>query len=158
MKSFTALSFSFANSRKKPCASSGISPARSRNGGNSISTTRSRKNKSSRNFPALTSSSRFLFVAATSRTSAVKVLFEPTRSKVRSPKNRSSFTWIVASISPISSRKSVPPCARSNRPMRRSCAPVNAPFSWPNNSLSSSVGASAAQCTVTNGCFARGLN
>ena len=41
-----------------------MSPARSRNGGRWISTTRSRKNKSSRNVPALTSSSRFLLVAA----------------------------------------------------------------------------------------------
>ena len=110
------------------------------------------------NFPALTSSSRFLLVAVTSRTSAVKVLFEPTRSNVRSPRKRSSFTWMVASISPISSRNNVPPWACSKRPMRRSCAPVNAPFSWPNSSLSSSVGASAAPCTITSGCFARGLS
>ena len=54
---------------------------------------RSRKNRSSRNFPALTCSSRFLLVAAISRTSAVNVLLEPTRSKVRSPRKRSSLTW-----------------------------------------------------------------
>jgi hypothetical protein len=39
------------------------------------------------------------------------------------------FDLRARSISAISSRKSVPPLACSNRPMRRSCAPVNAPFS-----------------------------
>src|SRR5437660_759758 len=39
------------------------------------------------------------------------------------------FTWVLASISATSSRKIVPPFACSNRPIRRSCAPVNAPFS-----------------------------
>jgi two-component system response regulator FlrC len=34
---------------------------------------------------------------------------------------------------------------------------VKAPFSWPNSSLSSSVSASAEQCTDTNGLLARGL-
>ena len=42
--------------------------------------------------------------------------------------------------------------------MRRSIAPVNAPFSWPNSSLSSSCGDSAAQCTATNFCFGRPLS
>ena len=39
--------------------------------------------------------------------------------------------------------------------MRRS-APVNAPFSWPNSSLSSSVSVNAAQLSLTNGAAARG--
>ncbi len=38
-----------------------------------------------------------------------------------------------------SSRKSVPLSACSKRPMRRTSAPVKAPFSWPKSSLSSSV-------------------
>ena len=42
-------------------------------------------------------------------------------------------------MSPISSRKIVPLSASSNRPLRRASAEVNAPFSWPNSSLSSSV-------------------
>ena len=56
---------------------------------------------------------------------------------------------MLASISPISSRKMVPPSACSNRPTRRSLAPVNAPFSWPKSSLSRSCGLSAAQWTAT---------
>ena len=86
-----------------------------------------------------------------SRTSARKVWFPPTRSNARSSlMTRSNFTCVLASISPISSRKIVPPFACSKRPIRRSCAPVNAPRSCPNNSLSSSCGDNAAQCTVTN--------
>ena len=56
-----------------------------------------------------------------------------------------------AVISPISSRKSVPPSAAARWPAFRSVAPVKAPFSWPKSSLSSSVSGSAAQCTSTNG-------
>ena len=66
-------------------------------------------------------------------------------------------TWVFRVISPISSRKMVPPCACSKRPMRRACAPVNAPRSWPNNSLSSSVSGMAAQLMAMNGALARSL-
>ncbi len=45
----------------------------------------------------------------------------------------------------------MPPAASSKRPLRSLIAPVNAPFSWPNSSLSSSVSGRAAQLTVTNG-------
>ena len=44
------------------------------------------------------------------------------------------------------------------RRCRRSCAPVNAPFSWPKISLSSSVSGIAAQLIATNGNVARGLS
>ena len=53
-------------------------------------------------------------------------------------------------MSPISSRKIVPPSATSNRPRFRPTAPVNAPRSWPNSSLSISSGGIAAQLTLTN--------
>ncbi len=59
-------------------------------------------------------------------------------------------------MSPISSRNSVPPLACSKRPMRRSVAPVNAPFSWPNSSDSSSSAAIAEVFNATNGLLARG--
>ena len=45
----------------------------------------------------------------------------------------------------------MPPSATSNLPFLRYCAPVNAPFSCPNNSLSSSVSVSAPQWIVTMG-------
>jgi hypothetical protein len=60
-------------------------------------------------------------------------------------------------MSPHSSRKSVPPSLASNFPSRRATAPVNAPFSWPNSSLSTSSRASAAQFILTNGLVRRGL-
>ena len=44
----------------------------------------------------------------------------PTRSNSRSWSTRSSFTCTSSGISPISSRKIVPPSASSKRPMRRS--------------------------------------
>ena len=53
-------------------------------------------------------------------------------------------------MSPISSSSSVPPSACSNRPRRRTLAPVKAPRSWPNSSLSSSASGMAAQLTATN--------
>ena len=70
---------------------------------------------------------------------------------------RSSLTWVPGVMSPISSRKIVPRWACSKRPMRRACAPVNAPFSWPKSSLSSSVSGMAAQLTAMNGALARSL-
>ena len=60
-------------------------------------------------------------------------------------------------MSPISSRNSVPPSAVSKVPRLRAAAPVNAPFSCPNSSLSSSVSVRAAHETATNGARWRGL-
>src|SRR5256885_10225831 len=54
--------------------------------------------------------------------------------------------------SPISSRKSVPRCARSIFPTLRAPAPVNAPRSCPKSSFSTSPSGIAAQFSATNGC------
>ena len=51
----------------------------------------------------------------------------------------------------------MPPSAASNRPARSRSAPVKAPFTQPNSSLSSSVSGKAAQLMATKGCAARGL-
>ena len=51
----------------------------------------------------------------------------------------------------------MPPLACSNRPTRSRSAPVNAPLTWPNSSLSSRLCDRAAQWTLTNGRAARGL-
>ena len=51
----------------------------------------------------------------------------------------------------------MPPSASSNRPMRRAIAPVKAPFSWPNSSLSTSPAGRAAQLTLISGLAARRL-
>jgi hypothetical protein len=66
------------------------------------------------------------------------------------------LAWVVGVMSPISSRKSVPPLACSKRPTRTRSAPVNAPRSCPKSSDSSSVSGSAAQLTLTKGPSARG--
>jgi hypothetical protein len=59
-------------------------------------------------------------------------------------------------MSPISSRNSVPPSASSKRPLRALIAPVKAPFSWPNSSLSSRSAGIAPQLIGMNGPSRRG--
>ena len=57
----------------------------------------------------------------------------------------------TSGISPISSRKSVPPSATSKRPARVAEAPVNAPRTWPKSVDSSSVSGTEPQFSLTNG-------
>ena len=71
---------------------------------------------------------------------------------------RSSLACVGRGISPISSSNSVPCCASSKQPARRSEAPVKEPFSCPNSSLSISVSGSAAQLMAMNGPCRRGLS
>ena len=97
-----------------------------------------------------------LFDAAITRTSTLIGWVPPTRKKLLSSRTRSSFTCVAGGISPTSSRKIVPPFASSKRPRRRSAAPVNEPFSWPNSSLSSNVSGSPAAFTAMNALPRRG--
>ena len=90
-------------------------------------------------------------VAATIRTSTSISSRPPTRRIFRSCSVRSSLACSSSGSSPSSSRKNVPPSANSTRPIRRLSAPVNAPFSWPKNSLSSKLSGIAPQSTGTNG-------
>ena len=60
-------------------------------------------------------------------------------------------------MSPISSRNSVPPSACRKRPADARCAPVNAPRSCPNSSLSIRSRGMAAMLRATNGRARRGL-
>ncbi len=73
----------------------------------------------------------------------------PSRSNSRSCKTRSSLGCSSSGNSPISSRNSVPLSASSMRPTFWLTALVNAPFSWPNSSLSSSPEGTAAQLSFT---------
>jgi hypothetical protein len=59
-------------------------------------------------------------------------------------------------ISTTSSRNSVPRCASWIFPRLSRKAPVKLPFTWPNNSDSSSVSVRPAQFTATNGAAFRG--
>src|SRR5437773_6320736 len=62
----------------------------------------------------------------------------PTRRNTRSCRTRRNFAWLLNDISLTSSRKSVPRSASSISPFLADFASVNAPFSWPNSSLSKS--------------------
>ncbi|MNV50666.1 hypothetical protein D3C71_1426860 [compost metagenome] len=75
----------------------------------------------------------------------------PKRSTTRSCSKRSNFTCTSRLMLSISSRNNVPPLANSNLPIRRFCAPVKAPGSWPNSSLSTTDSASAPALIATNG-------
>ena len=93
---------------------------------------------------------RSWLVAAMTRKSTWMVARPPTRSKLRSSSARKSLVCSAGDMSPISSRKMVPPSACSSRPILVLCAPVKAPRSWPNSSDSRSSVDSAAQLTATN--------
>ena len=96
-------------------------------------------------------------MAASTRTSTRISLVPPTCRNTDVSSTRSRFTCVDGLISPISSRKIVPPWATSNRPGLALSAPVNAPRSCPNSSLCSRLSCSAAQSTTTNGLDLRGL-
>ena len=135
-------------------ASAMMSAGRSRNGGMFKFTTLSRKYRSSRKRVG-TASARSRLEVAIRRMSIFTGVVPPTRSISRSWMARKSLACSRRSISEISSSSSVPPLASSNLPMRRATAPVNAPFSWPNNSDSSSFSGIAAQLTEISGFLAR---
>src|SRR5713226_2262022 len=94
---------------------------------------------------------RSWLVAVTIRTSTRSERVPPSRSNSPSCRTRRIFGWVTGERSATSSRNSVPPSASSKRPSLRPAAPVNAPFSWPNSSDSSSVSGRAAQLTAMNG-------
>ena len=92
-------------------------------------------------------SSRSRLVAATTRMSTFSGLVSPTLSTTRSCSARSSFTCRLSGSSPISSRNSVPLSASWNLPGRVAMAPVKAPRTWPNSSLSIRFSGMAPQLT-----------
>src|ERR1035437_8698865 len=75
-------------------------------------------------------------LAVSTRASNFRLRVLPTRSNSRCCKTRSSLACRGGGSSPISSRKTVPPSATSSLPFLVAIAPVKAPFSCPNNSLS----------------------
>ena len=90
------------------------------------------------------------------RTSVANVFAPPTRVMRPSWMARRILACVRGDMSPISSRKSVPPSACSHFPLRSSTAPVNEPFTCPKSSLSISSSGIAAPFTSTNGPAARG--
>ena len=132
-------------SMAKRSASSMMSSRRSRRGGKVMTSNASRSSRSLRNLPSAAKRGRSSLVAAIRRTSARRVLLPPTRSNSPYSMTRNSFSCTKGEVVASSSRNSVPPSARSKRPWWVLDAPVKAPASWPNNSLSSSASDMAAQ-------------
>ena len=95
-------------------------------------------------------------MATTTRASTRTRCLPPTRKNSSSCSTCSSLACSAGGISPISSRKMVPPSASSNLPGFSLVAPVKAPRSWPKSSLSSSSPGSAAQLILTKGLPRRG--
>ena len=89
------------------------------------------------------------------RTLTLRARTSPTRRISRASRARSSFGCSSSGSSPISSRKTVPPSAASKAPTRSRSAPVKAPRTCPNSSLSTSAGEMAPQSTMMNGLSAR---
>ena len=139
----------------KLVASRGMSSGRSRKGGRMIGYTFSLKNRSFLKASFLISSFRFLWVAAKSLTSTLKSLWPPTLSSVCSWITRNIFAWVFRLISPISSRNKVLLSASSNFPFFMAEAPVKAPFSCPNSSLSTRSSGMAALLRTISGFPAR---
>src|SRR5579883_2553564 len=131
--------------------------SRSRSAGSSTRTWAMRKKRSLRKRPAFISAPRSRRVAASTRTSMGSNALPPTRFTCFSLSARRSFGCSSMGSSPSSSRKSVPPSASASAPLRRSVAPVNAPFSWPKRMLSASVGGMLPQSTTTKGPALRSL-
>jgi hypothetical protein len=94
-------------------------------------------------------------VAAITRTFTVTFSELPTRATCRVSSTRNRRTCRSSGISVISSRNSVPPCARSKYPACWRVAPVKLPRSWPNSSLSIRLGDTAPQLSARYGPFAR---
>ena len=91
-------------------------------------------------------------MAATTRTSTRRDASSPTRRTSPSCSARSSLTWSgdgqLAELVE-EERAAIGLCEEARR--GRAVAPVNAPFAWPNSSLSSSVSGMAPQFTAMNG-------
>ena len=142
----------------KYSASTAMSSCRSRSGGTKIGITARRKYRSSRNSPLRIAAGRSLLVAAITRASTLIRCVLPTGSTTCSCSARSTLACVFRLMSPISSRKIVPPSAASNLPRRSDTAPVNAPRTWPNSSDSIRSSGIAAQFTSMNGPACRRLN
>ena len=100
------------------------------------------------------SASRSRLVAAMTRTSTAIGRLLPSSRELAILQHVEQLGLQERGISPISSSMIVPRLANSNLPTRDDCAPVKAPRSCPNSSLSSSSDGRAAQLTFTKPCRA----
>lgn len=126
MESTFFLNFS-ANEYTNIEAYSGMSDGLSESGGRLMLKTDILKNRSLLKRPSRISSSRFLLVAEIMRTSHFMGFVSPTLTNSPLSSTRRSLACRGVGISPISSRKSVPPSASSKKPFLSFTAPVKAP-------------------------------
>ncbi len=91
------------------------------------------------------------------RTFVARSFVPPTRRIAWLSSARSKRGCKSSGSSPISSRNNVPPRARSKAPSCSACAPVKAPRSWPNSSLSTRFAGTEPQSNTTKGADARAL-
>ena len=119
------------------------------NGGTVIGKTLILWKRSWRKDPSFILFSRSWLVADMILTSTRIVYAPPTLSISQLSRTLSIFACKDGLMSPISSRNMLPEFAAKNFPSFLSTAPVKAPFSCPNNSLSSSDSGMAAQFSRT---------
>ena len=136
--SFSALLYFLQYIQRKCSTKRGISSVLFLRGGRFISTVFILYNKSCLKRFSDISSSIGIFVAQTNLISIGFAIFEPSLVTVLFWSTERSFIWRLNDKFPISSRNKVPPEAISNRPALSSFASVNAPLTYPNNSLSKS--------------------
>jgi hypothetical protein len=98
-----------------------------------------------------------LLVAASTRVSTRIVTVPPTGSITCSCSARSTFAWVFRLMSPISSRKMVPPSAASNLPRPLGHRAGEGTLHVPEQLDSMSSSGMAAQFTSTNGPLLRRL-
>ena len=115
------------------------------------------KNRSLRKWPSWISFCRLRFVAQTSRKSTGSLWVAPSGRTECSCKMRKSLLCRSNGISPISSRKRVPPLAARTMPCWSQDAPVKDPFLAPSRRLSARFFAMAPQLSAMNGPLFRGL-
>ena len=129
-----------ASWRKSSRAMTPMSPRRSRSGGTWTTKHSSRWYRSRRNSPRLTRCSRRAWVAATTRTSASRPLPGPADAADLVPVERTQDLGLRLERQDRRSRRerAFLPRRRRTRLRGATCAPVNAPRSWPNSSLSTS--------------------
>ena len=137
--------------------SSGTSPSRSRSGGTAIVIT-SRRNREILAEPAGGGElgERALARGDDADVDLARLACRRRGGSCRPAARAAASPASPALVSAISSRNSVPPSATSNRPRRSRSAPVNAPRTWPNSSLSSSGSGTALQLIATNAPSVRG--
>ena len=127
-----------------------MSSRRSRSGGSRSGTTRSRNQRSSRNLPSFTRRARSSFVAAITRTFALRGLAAADRDVLAVLQHAQQLRLERRREEPELVEEERPALRLGEEARRRACsAPVNAPFSCPNSSASARFSGIALMLSAT---------